>query len=469
MSNPDRATSNGAADGPGSYDFRRGWIINEKTAEGALDAKAPYVDNGTDPVSPDRYYSRAFMDAERDRLWGKVWLIAGRTQQLAEVGDWFKFDVGTDSVIVVKTADDKIQAFYNLCHHRGNRLVREDAGRARAFRCAFHGWSWKVDGSLSHIPDRETYRSEVLDAKLDMTPVRCDVWGGFVFICMDDKAPPLQEFLDVLPEHLRTYQFERMVLVKDVQVEWPVNWKTALDAFLESQHVHVVHPEILPIYDDYYQQWDLYRNGMSRMLMRFGTASPRLPDQHSVNPGLQMMLAEAGIDPQSFKGDAGAVRVAIQAAKQAAPERFGYDISGYLPEQMTDDWAYFVFPNVTLNIHAEGALVQRFRPHPTDPERVIYDVTVLVHPIHDPSIKLPAYMGVPDGTDLSGASFPKRTYLTPGDGGLGPVLEQDGVTLPHVQRGMRSRAFKGARFSEQEQRLRHYHREIDRYLAGQKW
>lgn len=452
-----------------TYDFRAGWRINPEAREGDLDRKAPYVDNGTDPVTPSRYYSRDFMRAESDKLWSKTWLIAGRTQQLTEVGEWFKFDVGTDSVIVVRTTEQRIEAFHNACQHRGNRLVRDDCGKSRAFRCAFHAWSWRINGELAHIPDRETYRPGVLDGNLDLSAVRCDVWGGFVFICMDEHAPPLLDYLDVLPEHLKAYQFERMVLVKDVEVQWPVNWKTALDAFLESQHVHVVHPEILPIYDDYYQQWDLYRNGMSRMLMRFGTASPRLPDQTSINPGLQMMLEEAGIDARQFDGDASAVRKAIQRAKQAAPQRFGYDVSGYLPDQMTDDWAYFVFPNVTLNIHPEGALVQRFRPHPTDPERVIYDVTVLVHPIHDPSVKLPAYMGVPDGTDLSGKTRPSRTYLTPGDGGLGPVLEQDGVTLPHVQRGLHSRGFKGARFSEQEQRLRHYHKEVDRYLTGQKW
>lgn len=452
-----------------SYDFRQGWVINPQATPQSFETKAAYVDNGTDMLSPQRYYSPEFKTLEWERMWTKTWTIAGRVSDLAKVGDWFKYDIGPESILIVRTTPDTIRAYYNTCQHRGNRLVREDCGHSKVFRCAFHAWAWKTDGKLSHIPDIETYRPEVLRGTLDLPTVRCDSWGGFVFICMDDKAPPLLEFLDVLVPHLAPYQFERMVLVKDVQVEWPINWKTALDAFLESQHVHVVHPEILPLYDDYFQQWDLYGNGMSRMLMRFGTASPRWPDQKSVNPALRQMLSEAGIDPDSFKGDAGQVREAIQQAKLANPQRLGYDISGYEPNQMTDDWAYFVFPNVTLNIHPEGALVQRFRPHPTNPERVIYDVTVLVHPIHDPSVTLPAYMGVPDGTDLSGNTRPARTYLTPGDGGLGPVLEQDGVTLPHVQRGLHSRGFKGARFSEQEQRLRHYHREIERYLADQKW
>ena len=181
------------------------------------------------------------------------------------------------------------------------------------------------------------------------------------------------------------------------------------------------------------------------------------------------MLREVGLDPDAFDQGAGAVREAIQQAKLAAPDRLSTGVDGYLPGQMTDDWAYFAFPNVTFNLHPEGALIQRFRPHATDPEKSIYDVVVLVHPIQDPSVVLPGYMGVEPGTDLSGKGRPERRYLTPGDGGLGPVLEQDGVTVPYVQAGMRSRSFKGARLSEQEQRVRHYHAELDRYLEKSRW
>jgi len=260
-----------------------------------------------------------------------------------------------------------------------------------------------------------------------------------------------------------------MITVKDVEVVWPANWKTVVDAFLESYHVHAVHPEILPFYDDYHQQWDLYDHGMSRMLMMFAAVSPRHSDQESVNAVLASMLQEVGIDPATFGKSAADVREAIQQAKLALPDRLGKTAGDYTANQMTDDWAYFAFPNVTFNIHPEGVLVQRFRPHPSDPEKMIYDVTVLIHPITDPSIRIPGYMGVEEGTDLTGAVRPERRYLTHGDGGVGPVLEQDGVMVPIVQTGVHSRGFKGARLSEQEQRVRHFHAEIDRYLNGEKW
>jgi len=447
------------------YSYQTGWALNDRAAPDAYEAKAPYVDNGTGLLDPTRYYDPAFMRKEMDDLWPKAWLIAGRESDVPQVGDYFKFDVGSDSIIVVRSTKGNIRAFHNVCQHRGTRIVTNDFGNASKFRCMFHSWAWTIDGAISEVTDRETYRPEVLSGSLDLPQVRCATWGGWVFICMDDQTPSLETFLDVLPTHLAAYQFDKMVVVKDVEVVWPVNWKTALDAFLESYHVHAVHPEILPFYDDYFQQWDLYGHGMSRMLMMFAAVSPRHPDQETVNDVLGAMLREVGIDPAHFKGNAADVRKAIQHAKMAKKDRLSVSIDGYVPNQLTDDWAYHVFPNVTLNIHPEGALVQRFRPHPTDPEQFIYDVTVLVHPITDPSVRLPAYMGVPDGTDCSGATRPDRRYLTRGDGGLGHVLEQDSMLVPWVQRGVRSRGFKGARLSEQEQRVRHYHREIDRYLG----
>ncbi len=451
---------------PKNYSYETGWTLNDAASPDAYEAKAPYVDNGTDLIDPARYYDPAFMRREAEHLWAKAWLMAGRVSDIPAVGDYFKFDVGAESIIVVRASSGKIRAFHNVCQHRGTRIVTSDFGSTSKFRCMFHSWAWTLDGAIAEVTDRETYRPQVLEGSLDLPQVRCEVWGGWVFVCMDERTEPLETFLDVLPSHLAAYQFENMVVVKDVEVTWPVNWKTALDAFLESYHVHAVHPEILPFYDDYFQQWDLYGHGMSRMLMMFAAVSPRHPDQTTVNEVLGAMLREVGVDPERFEGDASAVRKAIQQAKLSAKGRLSASIDGYVPNQLTDDWAYHVFPNVTLNIHPEGALVQRFRPHPTDPEQFIYDVTVLVHPIHDPTVRLPAYMGVPDGTDCSGATRPERGYLTRGDGGLGQVLEQDSRLVPWVQKGLRSRGFKGARLSEQEQRLRHYHRELDRYLSG---
>ncbi len=99
---------------------------------------------------------------------------------------------------------------------------------------------------------------------------------------------------------------------------------------------------------------------------------------------------------------------------------------------------------------------------------MIYDLMVLIHPVDDPNYSVPAYMGVEEGTDLSGNTRPKRRVIEYGEEGLGDVITQDASMMGHVQRGVQSRGYKGARYSHQEQQLRHWHNELQRYLNGEK-
>ena len=111
----------------------------------------------------------------------------------------------------------------------------------------------------------------------------------------------------------------------------------------------------------------------------------------------------------------------------------------------------------------------RFMPHPTEPERFFYDTMTLIRPIPDPNYTTPGWMGLPEGTDTSGETRPDTEYVPLGQPpNLGQVLDQDSDLLPVVQRGLRSAGFKGAIWGEQEQRLRHFHKELERYLNGEK-
>lgn len=467
----DYRVEQGMGTGQPKYNYLQDWKINTRPVPGSSEEKSPYLDNGTDMLNPERYFSKEFKEQEDQMMWPKTWLLAGRVSDLTEVGSFLTFEINKESIIVVCSSPGEVQAFYNVCQHRGTRLVDAPCGKSSVFRCKYHSWAWSLEGSLVHLPDRETFREEVLAGDLDLPKVRCSTWGGFVFVCMDESAPSLEDYLDVIPAHLDDYKMEDMVVVKESTVTWPANWKVVADAFTETYHVATVHPEILPIFEEYYQQRDLYDNGMSRMLMPFGLASSKIKDQSVINPGLKAMLSEVGIDPETFQGKAADVRVAIQKAKRslAKDQKAGANIDALADAQLTDDWNYHLFPNVTFNAHPEGVLVQRFRPHPTDPEQSFYDVMVLLHPIADKAVVPPAYMGVPEGADCSGRVRPELEHLDYGDGGVGFVLEQDGETVPLLQAGVRSRGFKGVRLSEPEQRIRHYHREIDNYIAGRKW
>jgi phenylpropionate dioxygenase-like ring-hydroxylating dioxygenase large terminal subunit len=298
--------------------------------------------------------------------------------------------------------------------------------------------------------------------------VHCEVHAGIVFINMTEgEAPPLAEAIGLPEGYLEAYRIDRMKVVRHVRSEWGANWKVGVEAFYESYHLHAVHPETRGVMGDLNVQYDLYPNGASRMIVPLGQPSPRAADQTTVNEGLKAMLKDAGIDPTGFDGTAADVRRAIQQAKRERSDRLGLEYERFTDGQLSDSWATGIFPNVQIGCHPEAAFLMRFIPHETDPERFYYDTMTLMLPAEDPDYSPPAWMGLPEDTDVTGAVRPATEYYTlEEDPQLGLVLSQDASLLPVVQQGMRSRGFSGQLWGEQEQRLRHFHVELERRLAA---
>lgn len=447
-----------------AFDYRRGWHIEPELGATSPARKTAYEDFGTAPIDARRYYAPEFKQLEDEKLWPRVWTMAGVAADIPNTGDCFRYELGRESLIIVRQADQTIRAYYNVCPHRGNALLREDFAHVSKLVCSFHGWQFALDGRNLKVTDREMFRPEALDGPIGLTPVRCEQAFGLVFINMDANAEPLADFLGEVVAHLAPYRIEDMRVVRDASTEWNANWKTTLDAFNEAYHAFFVHAMARKSFDDVHTQIDTYANGMNRRIGMIGHPSPRLPDQ-GLNDDLRYLLIEAGLDPAGFDPAQGDVRAAIQRAKRARAEARGLDWSGFTDGQLTDDWNYSFFPNFTLNIHVEGLLLQRFRPHPTDPEKCYYDNMVLVHPTDD-AASIPAYMGIAPGTDVSGRTRPARLQVPNGEPGMGPVVDEDGVLVPVVQRGLRSRGFRGLRLGEPEHCIRQFHHELDRRLYG---
>jgi len=448
------------------------FLLEPGTVTADYEAKSPWR---LDQLHPDiadyrtaqtsRFIASAAKAQEEDKLWNKAWLIAGVASDIVQPGDWFRFDIGPQSIIIVRSKPDEVNAFYNVCKHRGNELVQEDFGNgATSFTCILHSWRFNLKGKNVRVTDRETFREEALCQNLDLTPVQVRVWGGLVFVNLDADPVPFEDYYaDVMPM-LASYRMDEMFVVKDLSVEVPANWKTMYSVFNENYHAHATHPQIKPYVDDYFIQYDFYRHGHNRNLFPVAAVSPRWPDGRFINMGLAYMMQEAGVKTSGFKGDARHVRRAIQAAKRQPDNAYGLDFSGFTDNQLTDDWNPSIFPNVTMNMHPEGVLIQRFRPHPIDPERGYHDVIVLSARLVE-GRRPPAYMGVEEDVDVSGTVRPARRRTTHENPQGGEVLEQDIANMVTLQRGMHSRGLNGTIvFSEQERRIQHFLAELDRYL-----
>ncbi len=185
--------------------------------------KAPDPDLGTELISKERYTSVEFMRLEQERMWKRVWLLAGRESDIRTPGDYFTFELGPESILVVRQENGAIAARYNVCRHRGNRLCEPGLGHAAAFPWRVHGWVYDTSGSLKFVPDAETFPQGVNKEPLGLRELQCDTWGGFVWINMNPDAEPLREYLGMIPGHLDPYHFEAQSIINDVTLEVDCN------------------------------------------------------------------------------------------------------------------------------------------------------------------------------------------------------------------------------------------------------
>lgn len=201
-----------------------------------------------DFLAKEDYVSRDFARLEQQRLWPRTWQMACREEEIPRVGDYVTNDVLDESIIVVRVAPDPNAADHNVCQHRGRRPTK-GCGHAARLYCRFHGWSWKRDGSIAHVVDRDNWDGSLKDEDIALPKVRVDSWGGWVFICMSEQTEPLLDFLAPIPEIFRNYPFAKM------RYRWyksngiACNWETALEAFNEGYHVQTTHTQLLAVHD----------------------------------------------------------------------------------------------------------------------------------------------------------------------------------------------------------------------------
>ena len=420
----------------------------------AADSPVTPVEPTADPdlgharIRKERYTSAEFMRLEWERIWTKVWLLGGCEQDLREPGDFICTDIGRESVLIVRQRDGGIKAFYNVCLHRGNRLRPEGTGSTDSFKCQYHHWDYDLDGSFRRIPDLDTFPQGAPPCD-GIAPLPCEAWGGFVWFSLNRDVGPLADYLAPVNGHLDPYNFHKMALTRDITVEWDCNWKTSVDAFNESYHVQGIHPQLMWYLHDLDIQIDTFGRH-NRYLIPFGTLSPRVRKPNTIPDPIKVIMKGAGMDPADYDEPIENIRRAVQKWKRAHGAEQGKDYSRLNDDQLTDDYHYLIFPNVTLNTHADDLMLFRQRPHPTDPDKMFYDVW---------TVQL-----VADGQEWP--ERPRHQHLRHGEKSIGLVLDQDAQNLPGVQKGMHSSGFPGLWLGAQELRIRHFHKVIDDYLYG---
>lgn len=191
-------------------------------------------------MDPYFYRSPRVYRKELDEILFRSWLYAGHVSQIADVGDYFLFDLGEDSIVVVRGTDGEIRALMNICRHRGSRYCSEPEGSCQAFVCPYHGWVYDLDGSLKAARSMDSVAG-FDPAAYALKTCRCTVFEGMIFVNCDPAAATFEEALRTIEPALRPYDLPAAKIAHRRNYAVQANWKLALENYLECYHCATAH------------------------------------------------------------------------------------------------------------------------------------------------------------------------------------------------------------------------------------
>ena len=331
------------------------------------------------------------------------------------------------------------------CHVRakGQRNAR---GNKRNFICGFHGWTYNLAGKCTYVPHQDDWQGALTEQRTSLGPVKCETWGGWLWINMDADSVSLSEWLDPVPAMLDPYQLHNMRPRWRKWIVFDCNWKVALEAFSETYHVSTTHPEFNAFGE--FRGWA--RNHGLHTNIGYEAPKDMAENQAKLRVGAGADARLSTAEMQDFtweNAQTNTTLTLVEAArrlKDELPEGTppADVLQHWLKSARADDaargvvWptvdpahtaksgtAWQVFPNFQIGHAVNNMLCYAARPYRADPDKCVFEAAV--------------YELYPEGE----APATEWEYTAPHD--WPPVLQQDFANMAAVQQGMKNGAFKG--------------------------
>ena len=366
-------------------------------------------------IPVERFTSDEFWELEQKYLWPRSWVIAGRSEDIPNVGDFFTFDDLGVPILLIRGKDLQVRAFYNTCQHRGAPVVRESSGTSKLLRCQYHSWSYDIDsGQLVSVPNERDFVD--LDKTERCLPtISCAVWDNWIFVNQDANAISLAEHIGSIADEMSEFQGQLLRTVAKQSEIVPCNWKVTAEAFLEVYHFRHIHSRNgESLLDNRGATMGLLPNGCSRMVTPFSKTSytalgmKNWDDyKHVVLPGFT-------------------------------------DIETVNDMVRCTSTAFGIFPNLITPVAAYGFPFITFWP--IDKQTTRIDWTHYAPIDFDPREGLPAnWQARLDNFAL--------------------IMQEDFWNMAPMQKSLESPAMRGMPINYQERRIWNFHEEVDRLIG----
>lgn len=189
-------------------------------------------------------------EQEKNKIFAQGWVSIGCAQQLKNPGDIMPVRIAGVSLIAIRNKDGSIGVFHNVCRHKSAPLVDEPCNK-RTLVCPYHRWSFKLSGELMGAPrfyGNDNKPISVEDkADKGLIAVRFAIWWDIIFVNVSGDAQSFEAFIRPLDELLSDYPNQTIQHVSSTDYSGEVNWKLAVDNFLDGYHVPFVHSQACTI------------------------------------------------------------------------------------------------------------------------------------------------------------------------------------------------------------------------------
>ncbi len=292
---------------------------------------------GAKTLSQRYFVAPEIFAEEQKKIFSEKWVLVGHQSQIAKTGDYFISEVAAESLIVVRDKRGAIHAFYNVCRHRGSRLVENRNGHASAIQCPYHAWSYGGDGRLLGAPHMDDVPG-FDKADYSLHPVHLALWEGFIFVNLADSPTPLDKWFAALAGKFSRWNLPELRSAKRIDYDVQANWKLIFENYSECYHCAGVHPELSKI-------------------------SPSDSAENDLTEG-------------PFLG--GFMRIASEKSLTMSGNACALPVGDFGNEDFRFVFYYSIFPNMLLSLHPDYVMVHQLEPR--SPQRTLILCDWFFHP-----------------------------------------------------------------------------------------